>query len=125
MFGVSGTELLLVVLVALVVFGPSRLPEIARAIKAGYRELTKVRQKVDETLTELRQEIDLNLDAPPAKPAIRPAAASIGSPRYPEAKSGAQLLPVPDEDDYLAPGAVRSAASGEYTTDDYLREAGQ
>ncbi len=124
MFGVSGTELLFVVLVALLVFGPSRLPEIARAIKAGYRELTKVRQKVDETLSELRQEMDLNLDAPPSKPAIRPAPASIGIQRYPEVKTGAQLLPVPQEDDYLSPGQDRQAAAADYTTEDYLREAG-
>lgn len=124
-FGVSGTELLLVVLVALLVFGPSRLPEIARAIKAGYRELTKVRQKVDETLSELRQEMDLNLEAPPAKPAVRPAPASIGAQRYSAVKTGPQSLPVPVEDDYLGPGTPRPASQLDYTTEDYLREARQ
>jgi TatA/E family protein of Tat protein translocase len=121
-FGLSGTEILVVVLVALLVFGPSKLPEIARAIKAGYRELTRVREKVDTTLSELRQEMDLNFDAPHAKPATHPAPASSSASYTIGVKTGAQTLIVPEDDDYLAPGQASRGAAQEYTTEDYLRE---
>jgi sec-independent protein translocase protein TatA len=124
MFGLSGTEIFVVVLVALLVFGPGKIPEIARAIKAGYRELTRVRKQVDETLSELRQEMDLNLDEPAPRPKLVPAAMSAGLQPPPAVKTGAQTLPVPEEDDYMAPGAARPQAGAEYTTEDYLREAG-
>jgi Sec-independent protein translocase protein TatA len=112
------------VLAALLVFGPNKIPEIARALKAAYREFNRVRTKVDETLTGLRQEIDLNFDDVDAAPALKPAANSLGAPQYPQAaQPDGPPLPVPEADDYLAPGQQPPPATP-YTTDDYLREAG-
>jgi Sec-independent protein translocase protein TatA len=124
MFGLSGTEIFVVVLCALLVFGPGKIPEIARAIKTAYRELTRVRIKVDETLTELRQEMDLNLDAPEHRPALTNAAGDGDRQLPPAVKTGAQTLPVPEEDDYMAPGLTATPAQADYSTEDYLREAG-
>jgi sec-independent protein translocase protein TatB len=42
MFGIGGSELLIIVFVALLVFGPSRLPEIARTVKRGYQEWARL-----------------------------------------------------------------------------------
>lgn len=124
MFGLSGTEILVIALAAVLVFGPSRIPGIARALKAAYREFVRVRSKVDETLASLRQEIDLNLDPPEH---TVPLAHTAASPAAPAAKDAwghaAQVLPVPEADDYLAPGTAPPAGQP-YTTDDYLREAG-
>ena len=62
MFGLGGAEIFVIVAVALLVFGPSKLPQIARAVKAGYAEFRKITAQVNKTVTELRQDIDLNLD---------------------------------------------------------------
>jgi sec-independent protein translocase protein TatB len=62
MFGIGGGELFVIALVAVLVFGPRRIPEVARAIKRGYRELLVLRQNIDDTVDDLRSEMDLNLD---------------------------------------------------------------
>ena len=45
MFGVGMQELIFVLLIALIVLGPKKLPEIARAVGRGVREL---RRHLDE-----------------------------------------------------------------------------
>ncbi|OFW66726.1 MAG: hypothetical protein A2Z12_08945 [Actinobacteria bacterium RBG_16_68_21] len=56
MFSVSPAELLTIALVALIVFGPKRLPEISR--KAG-----KVLRELKETAGELKAGLEAELDA--------------------------------------------------------------
>ncbi|MCL6522809.1 MAG: twin-arginine translocase TatA/TatE family subunit [Firmicutes bacterium] len=61
-------EILIILVIALVVFGPSRLPELGRAVGRGLREFRNATQG-------LSQEISQAVEAPaqPAQPA-RPAA---------------------------------------------------
>jgi Tat protein translocase TatB subunit len=67
MFNIGPMELLLILLVALIVVGPRRLPEVGRSIGKGLRELRKAQDEVRETLT-----LELN-EEPTAKPRRRPA----------------------------------------------------
>ena len=53
----GGGEILVVLVIALIVFGPSRLPEIGRQIGGAMRELRKVQDTV-------KQEIAGVMDAP-------------------------------------------------------------
>jgi TatA/E family protein of Tat protein translocase len=64
MFNIGPLELMVILLLALVVVGPSRLPEVGRSIGKGLRELRKVQD-------EMRDSINFNLDEPvrPPKPA--------------------------------------------------------
>jgi sec-independent protein translocase protein TatA len=64
MFNIGPLELMVILLLALVVVGPSRLPEVGRSIGKGLRELRKVQD-------EVRDSINFNLDAEPGPP--RPA----------------------------------------------------
>lgn len=52
MFGIGMPELLLILAVALIVLGPKKLPEIARALGKGMAEF---RRATDELKEELRQ----------------------------------------------------------------------
>lgn len=62
MFDVSGTEFLIILLVALVVFGPKRLPELARRIGGWTREIRKtaveLRQGLEQEVEELKAPLE-------------------------------------------------------------------
>ena len=64
MFGLGFTEILVVLTVALLVFGPKRLPEIARTLGKSMAEL---RRTVDEVRYEISR---TDIEPPPANPHI-------------------------------------------------------
>lgn len=97
MFNLSGTEIIVILLLALVILGPEKLPEAMRKAGRAYSELRKmansfqseVRSVLDEPMEELRGTADALRDATnftgsskkpntspaskPAKPAVEPA----------------------------------------------------
>jgi TatA/E family protein of Tat protein translocase len=50
MFGLSGQELLLIVILALIVLGPKKLPEVAKTLGKGYQDLKKAIDGVKGTV---------------------------------------------------------------------------
>jgi sec-independent protein translocase protein TatB len=52
MFGIGFPELILIMAVALIVVGPKKLPELAKALGKGIVELKKAASSLKETLTE-------------------------------------------------------------------------
>ncbi len=60
MYGLTGPHLVVIAAVALLVFGPKKLPEIGRAIGEGLRELRK-------TSREITHSLDIEDADPPAK----------------------------------------------------------
>ncbi|MCC7108145.1 MAG: twin-arginine translocase TatA/TatE family subunit [Deltaproteobacteria bacterium] len=74
MFGIGMSEMVIILAVALLVFGPQKLPEIAKGIAKGLRELRKAGD-------DLRSSIDLD-DAPkrPAHRAPRPSERTLEEP---------------------------------------------
>lgn len=62
MFGIGFPELLLIMAIALIVVGPSKLPDLARALGRGYAEFRKATNELratfdqDETVREIKQE---------------------------------------------------------------------
>jgi len=86
MFGIGPLELVAILVVALLIFGPAKLPELARTLGRGLAEFRRAS-------TELRQSLTLPPEEQPAKPpppqgpADQMAAAPV--PEVPAAEAGA------------------------------------
>lgn len=52
MFNLGFGELILVLIVALVIFGPKKLPELGKALGAGIREFKKATHDIQNSLNE-------------------------------------------------------------------------
>ena len=52
MFGIGAGEFIVILIVGLIVFGPSKLPEVGRAIGKGLREFRKAQAALTATLNE-------------------------------------------------------------------------
>jgi sec-independent protein translocase protein TatB len=104
MFGIGGWEMLLILVVALVVFGPKRLPELARSLGRGLAEFRRAS-------TDLRKSFDLDLDSnrtPPPEPETLPPA-QAGSPALTAAPNATSAASGPT----AGPDAGESADRGE------------
>jgi sec-independent protein translocase protein TatA len=75
LFGIGPGELILILILALIVFGPNRLPEVARTIG---KTLNEFRKTSEEVTSAVARELDLSeaaskADSPaPTPPAIQP-----------------------------------------------------
>jgi sec-independent protein translocase protein TatA len=69
MFGIGFPELLVILILALVVLGPQRLPELARTLGKGFAMLKRA---ADDAQAQVRDELrgveDLTESRPPSPP---------------------------------------------------------
>jgi Tat protein translocase TatB subunit len=93
MFNVGGLEFVVIAVVALLVFGPKRLPEVSRQIGGALRELRRVQ-------TQVKSEIDdaLRVDeAPKRMPRAQLQSRPVPQPGQPETP------PAPDAPESSSP----------------------
>jgi sec-independent protein translocase protein TatA len=75
------TEIILILLVALVVFGPKRLPEMGKSLGKGIREFkTSVTGEDDEQERQVARAQELPPAAPPPVPAAVAGPATVVAP---------------------------------------------
>ncbi len=100
MFNLSGSELIFLLLMALIILGPEKLPEALRKFGKTYAEVkkmttgfqTEMRSVMDEPMREMRSTADalrnvLEGTAEDAKAVVKEAADSTTLPAQPEAPS--------------------------------------
>jgi Tat protein translocase TatB subunit len=75
MFGIGMTELVVIMVVALIVFGPTRLPELARSLGRAMSEFRRASTDIRQTFNEAVQE-----PTPAPAPAPAPPAPVIAPP---------------------------------------------
>jgi sec-independent protein translocase protein TatB len=91
--GIGGIELLIIFLVVLLVFGPTKIPEVARGIGKGLREIRRL-------TTDLQREINL-ADAESER---RPARRAPPRPASEVTEAASPAAVEPGSDEASAPG---------------------
>ncbi len=75
-WGLSMPEMMLILIVALLLFG-KRLPEVARSMGKSVVEFKKGMSEVTEKMTDVGEQAQRTIDAPPVAPASGPAAQAL------------------------------------------------
>ena len=100
MLNIGPQELLIILVIALLVVGPQRLPELGRSIGRGLRELRKAQD-------EVRRTIQVNLDEPNGGAPARPKTASPAPNATPAPPSSGVQDPTPTVGDTPSADEVR------------------
>jgi sec-independent protein translocase protein TatA len=101
-------EILVVLVVALLVFGPNKMPEIAKQVGKGFREFRRVQQHLKSELRDVVSEFD----SPSSTPAVEQQAVPMLPP-----KDDAPATPAPATPAPAAPATPAADAAASPTAD--------
>jgi len=77
MFGIGMPELIVIFIVALLVFGPKKLPDLGKALGRGLAEFKRASEELKEGLS---RDLSLDEDDKPSPPAPAPADSTAAPP---------------------------------------------
>ncbi len=66
MFNIGTQELILILVIALVIFGPGKLPEVGKAIGKGineFKDAVSGKDKVKKEIEEVKKQVTIDVDA--------------------------------------------------------------
>ncbi|MGO9830314.1 MAG: twin-arginine translocase TatA/TatE family subunit [Myxococcaceae bacterium] len=113
MFNLGAGEIALISVVALLLLGPDKLPELARGLGKAFREFRKhtedVRTMVEREFYRMDQDVlqDASKKAPSAAPEVsQVSAARFGLPLSEQDAAGPRILPPPSFPAFPAPEGV-------------------
>ncbi|MGH7862299.1 MAG: twin-arginine translocase TatA/TatE family subunit, partial [Candidatus Dormibacteraceae bacterium] len=113
LFGLSPGELLLIMMVAMVVLGPEKLPEVAASLGKWIREFRRATEELtaqfadNNPIYELQRAFSLTDDPVPAAPAeesaqtVAPADSTLSAPEPVSVPAPAPLASTPPRSDYF------------------------
>lgn len=99
MFGLGFGEVLIILVLALVLLGPQRLPDVAKQLGKGLREFRKATQ-------DLKQQFETEIYSTETLPAPNPSTSEPRSPDAPVATSPNQPAPAAASEDVPGPEAA-------------------
>jgi sec-independent protein translocase protein TatA len=101
----SGSEMMVVLALALIFFGGDKMPDVARGLAKGIREFKKATGEVEREFKRVMEEAENPPPPPPSPaPAVLPSPTSVAydphpvlldSPPHPELPAGASPAPPP------------------------------
>jgi Tat protein translocase TatB subunit len=97
MFGIGMPELLVIAVIALLVVGPKKLPDIAKALGKGLAEFRKVTENATDTIKETLKTDDLKKDMDGIKDSLLYGKEEQAAPDSPAAEGMESEPPKPDE----------------------------
>lgn len=95
MFGIGMGELILILIVGLIVFGPKNLPEVGKALGKGLREFRKAQAVLSATLEEAAAEPAKKPETPVAEKKSEPVAAETSQMSVDDIIHAANKNPMP------------------------------
>ena len=66
-FNISGGEIFIILMVAFIIFGPQKIPEIAKKLGKGIKEMKKatndIKREIDKEINKVKSDVDDAVDA--------------------------------------------------------------